>query len=194
MSLRRTKTDKVDAKTISNMLAFIDYKTLHTKFYHINELKLLVKDRDVILTNRSKTLVKLTNALDIVFPEFKPFFKYRLGVTVLFILKKYKTTIRISKFTMIDYECLRTKSKGSLTYPKFSRLKSLAKDTVGFNSDVYKKRIQMLIRDYHCFDQFLNEIDQDMIKLFSEAQSKLMTIPELGIIQTATIYAEIENI
>lgn len=194
MSLRRTKTDKVDAKTISNMLGSVDYKTLHTQFYHINELKQLVRERDDILTNRSKTMVKLTNLLDIIFPEFKPFFNNRLGVTALFLLKKYKSPARISKFIMHDYECLRSVSNGRLTYPKFSRLKSLAKDTIGVQSIVYNKRMLALIRDYEYFDQSLDEIDQEIIQLFSEVNTKLRTIPGLGIIQAATIYAEIGDI
>ncbi len=194
MSLRRTKTDKVDAKTISNMLGSVDYKTLHTQFYHISELKQLVRDRDDILTNRSKTLVKLTNLLDIIFPEFKPFFSNKLGVTARFILKKYKSPTRISKFVMQDYECLRTVSNGRLTYPKFSRLKSLAKDTIGVQSEIYNKRMQALIGAYEYFDKSLDEIDQDIIDLFSAAKTKLRTIPGLGIIQAATIYAEIGDI
>ena len=194
MSLRRIKTDKVDAKTISNMLGSVDYKTLHTQFYHINELKQLVRDRDEILTNRSKTLVKLTNSLDIVFPEFKSFFNNRLGSTALFILKKYKSPAKISKLIMKDYECLRSASNGRFTYPKFSRLKLLAKDTVGVQSTIYNKRMLALISDYEYYDQSLDEIDQEIIQLFSEAKTKLRTIPGLGIIQAATIYAEIGDI
>lgn len=194
MSLRRTKTDKVDAKTISNMLGSVDYKTLHTQFYHINDLKQLVRDRDDILTNRSKTLVKLTNLLDIIFPEFKPFFNNKLGATAFFILKKYKSPTRISKLTMRDFDELKSKSMGKLTYPKFSRLKSLAKDTVGVQSDIYNKRTQALIKDYEYFDQSLDEIDQEIIHLFKETKTLLTTIPGLGIIQAATIYAEIGDI
>ena len=194
MSLRKTKTDKVDAKTISNMLGSVDYKTLHTQFYHINELKQLVRDRDDILTNRSKTLVKLTNILDIVFPEFKPFFNNRLGSTALFILKKYRSAQRISKLTMKDFNDLKSKSKGKLTYPKFSQLKRLANETIGVQSDVYQKRMLSLIADYMYFDQSLDEIDQDIIHLFKEVKTKLTTIAGLGIIQAATIYAEIGDI
>lgn len=194
MSLRRTKTDKVDARTISNMLGSVDYKTLHTRFYHINELKQLVRDRDDILMNRSKTLVKLTNVLDIVFPEFKPFFNKRFGTTARFILKKYKSAKKISTLTMLDFDFLRSLSKGKFTYARFSHLKSLAKDTVGVQSPVYTGRIVSLLKDYDYFDQSLDHIDQNIISLFSNVETKLTTIPGLGIIQAATIYAEIGDI
>lgn len=194
MSLRKTKTDRVDAKTISNMLGSVDYKTLHTQFYHINELKQLTRDRDDIITNRSKALVKLTNLLDIIFPEYKPFFNHSLGATALFVLKKYQSPTRISKLTMKDFDDLRSKSKGKLTYPKFSRLKLLAKETIGVPSEVYQKRMLTLIEDYEYFDQSLDEMDRNIIHLFKEATTKLTTIPGLGIIQAATIYAEIGDI
>ena len=86
-SLRKTKTDKVDAKVISSMLGSVDYETLHTKFYHNNVLKELVRQRYAYLQSRSKELVKLTNLLDKTFPEYKPFFKGQLGNTALFYLK-----------------------------------------------------------------------------------------------------------
>jgi len=70
LSLRKTKTDKVDAKTISSMLGSIDYKTLHTQFYHINELKQLVRYRHVQMMNRSKALIEITNILDRILPKF----------------------------------------------------------------------------------------------------------------------------
>lgn len=193
-SFRRAKTDKFDAKTISNMLGTVDYKTLHTQFYHINELKQLVRDRDDILTNRSKTLVKLTNLLDLTFPEFKPLFNHELGVTARFILRKYQTATAIAKLTMKDFEGLKSISKGRLTYPKFSKLKMIAKDTIGSQSSIYTKRIQMLLNDYDYFDESLSEIDEEITNLFSASESKLKSIPGLGMIQAATIYAEIGNI
>lgn len=75
-SLRRAKTDKIDAKLIASMLGHFDYKSLHTSFYNENDLKELVRLRDKYLESRSKELVKLTNILDNVFPHFIKIFKY----------------------------------------------------------------------------------------------------------------------
>src|SRR5690554_2144227 len=108
LSLRKTKTDKVDAKTISNMLGSVDYKTLHTRFYHINELKQLVRYRHSQMVNRSKTLIELTNILDRIFPEYKPFFNERLTSSAMFILKKFKSRTRISKLSTKNYESIRS--------------------------------------------------------------------------------------
>src|SRR5690554_4754870 len=96
-TIRKTKTDKVDARLLSSMLASVDYKTLHTKFYHINDLKSLTRARDSLVCEKSNYLVQITNALDVVFPEYKSFFNDKLGKTALFILFKYNSEDKISK-------------------------------------------------------------------------------------------------
>src|SRR5690606_2051246 len=108
---------------ISGILGVVDYETLHTKFYHMNDLKELVRQRDYYLNNRSKELVKLTNLLDKVFPEFKPFFQNRFGHGALYVLKRYQTKERISKLTMSDFESIKKQMMGKLTYPRFSHLR-----------------------------------------------------------------------
>lgn len=90
LSLRKFKTDKVDAKVTSSMLGSVNYETLHTKFYHTEELKEFVRQRNVYLDTHSKELVELTNLLDKIFPEFKPFFNNKFGSGALFIRKKFK--------------------------------------------------------------------------------------------------------
>lgn len=194
LTLRKTKTDKVDAKVISSMLGSVDYETLHTPFYHMNDLKELVRQRNVYLGSRSKELVKLTNLLDKAFPEFKPFFNKRLGAGALFILKRFKTKSRIAKMTMSDYDLIRSKTKGTMTYPKFNRLKQLAQDSIGVSSKVFDLLIQTSIEQFENLTDILKSIDSEIITLFNQTESKLLTIPGLGIITAATIYAEVGDI
>jgi hypothetical protein len=80
------------------MLGAVDYKTLHAQFCHINELKQLVRYRDVKVKLQSKILVELTNILDQIFSEYKTFFNQRLAASVIFILKNFKSRSRIDKF------------------------------------------------------------------------------------------------
>lgn len=190
-SLRKTKTDRVDAKVISSMLGSVDYETLHTKFYHNNVLKELVRQRYAYLQSRSKELVKLTNLLDKTFPEYKPFFKGQLGNTALFILKRFKSKARIAKMTIKDFELIRSKTKGKLTYPRFNQLKMLARNSIGLDDKVYDLLIQTVISSIKYFTETLEVLDQEIVNLFSKTNSKLLTIPGLGIITAATIYAEV---
>lgn len=194
LTLRRTKTDKVDAKTISRMLATVDYKALHNRVYHINELKQLVRYRDKRLEERSKTLVTLTNLLDIVFPEFKPFFNNRLGKGAFLILKRYKTKETIAKLKLRNYQSLKDKTSCRLTYPKFVRLVDLAKTSVGLSLAVHNSLILTTIGHYEFLDKTLKTLDEQIKSLFLELDSKLLSIPGLGIIAAANILAEIGDI
>jgi transposase len=191
LSLRKTKTDKVDAKTISSMLGSVDYKTLHTKFYHINELKQLVRYRHVQMVNRSKTLIELTNILDRIFPEFKPFFKERLAGSAIFILKKFKSRARISKLSNKDYEAIRSYSKGRLSYARVQKLKSLAKSSVGYETQSDLLLLKHSIKHYEDLTEIIESVELEIIQLMQNINQTLTTIPGLNIISAAIIIAEL---
>jgi len=190
-SLRKTKTDKVDAKTISSMLGSVDYKTLHTKFYHINELKQLVRYRDNQMKLRSKTLVQLTNILDRTFPELKAFFHQRLVGSAMFILKRFKSRARISVFKKSDYDSIRSFSKGKFTYARFQKLKALAIESIGYETPVDIILVKETIKTYEYLFSSLETIDKNIYSLMKDIPQTLTTIPGLSIISAAIIIAEL---
>ncbi len=191
LSLRKTKTDKVDAKTISSMLGSVDYKTLHTRFYHINELKQLVRYRHSQMVNRSKTLIELTNILDRIFPEFKPFFNERLVGSAMFILKRFKSRARISKISTKDYEAIRSYSKGKITYVRIQKLKSLAVSSVGYETKSDLLLLKHSIKHYEDLTEVIESVEHETIKLMKHFNQTLTTIPGLNIISAAIIIAEL---
>jgi transposase len=191
LSLRKTKTDKVDAKTISSMLGSVDYKTLHTKFYHINELKQLVRYRHVQMVNRSKTLIELTNILDRIFPEFKPFFNERLSSSAMFILKKFKSRARISKLSAKDYESIRSHSRGKLSYVRVQKLKSLAKSSVGYETRADLLLLKYSIKHYEDLSKIIESVEHEIILIMENINQTLTTIPGLNSISAAIIIAEL---
>ena len=191
LSLRKTKTDKVDAKTISSMLGSVDYKTLHTKFYHINELKQLVRYRHVQMMNRSKALIEITNILDRIFPEFKPFFNERLAGTAIFILKKFKSVARISKLSTKDYEAIRSYSKGKISYVRVQKLKSLASSSVGYETKSDLLLLKHSIKHYEDLSDTLECVDEEIISLMKDIPQTLTSIPGVNLISAAIIIAEL---
>lgn len=72
-SLRNTKTDSIDALSIAQYVMTVEYKPYPSSFYHLDKLKSLTRFRNSLVRQRSKQLVELTNVLDKLFPEFKPF-------------------------------------------------------------------------------------------------------------------------
>lgn len=84
-SLRRTKTDKADSLTIANYLMSVSYKPNSNLLYNIYTLKSLCRSRELLVKERSKFQVLLTNELDLTFPELKPFFNNKISATLLYI-------------------------------------------------------------------------------------------------------------
>src|SRR5574344_1967861 len=122
-SLRKTKTHSIDALIIAQYLMTVEYKPYPPSFYTLEKLKSLTRFRDSLIRQRSRHLVELTNILDKVFPEFKPFFKGRFSVTAMYILANYGTPEKISNMNSRSYDALRRLSRGKFTMSSFVQLK-----------------------------------------------------------------------
>jgi hypothetical protein len=66
----------------------------------------------------AKALIQLTNILDCVFPEFKPFLGGKFSVTALYILAHYQSAENIANINSQSYDKLRRVSRGHFsTHP-----------------------------------------------------------------------------
>ena len=188
-TLRRTKTDKLDAMTISKVLLSVDYKPYHLSSYHISSLKSLTRLREALVKERSLHLVKLTNVMDKLFPEFKPFFNGKFGTTAIYILKKYKTPKRISKLT--DEEILLLKKmhrKSSVS--KFVKLRELAKNTVGHTDEYLLIQLKSILVIYETIDKEISNLESQIKSIMKEYHTNIPSIPGISIISAAQIVGE----
>ena len=190
-SLRRTKTDKADSLAVAYYLMSVPYVPNSKVLYHINSLKSLCRTREVLIKERSKSVL-LTNELDKSFPELKEFFNNTFSSTLLFILEKYKNPYHIS--LMKDYESLRKISHGRFTYAKFIKLKELAKNTVGYHDDSTDLLISTYISIYNDFNNQIDPIDKQISTIIKELNPRMLSIPGLGEISAASILSEYGDI
>lgn len=188
LTLRRTKTDKVDAIVICQKLMSVPYKPNSKLFYHKYSIKSLSRLRDSLVKQRSKYMVQLTNILDIVFPEFKSFFNNRFSSTSLYLLNKYRTAEKIAN--MRDFDTANKLSKGHFTYAKFAKLKELAKNSIGESNEVFEIKLQTLISLYNEIDSKINSIDKQISTIIKELNPPTLSIPEIGELTTAVIISE----
>lgn len=194
LNIRDVKNDNVDALTIASYLSFNRSRSVEESFKS-NELFFLCKERDSLIKERAKQLVRLTAYLDRVFPELKPHIKYSLN-TIGFrnLLKKYSTAQEI-KETRIDalYNTL-NKSKTFKSLEDVRIIKDLAMNSVGYHSDAVSLIIKNII---HQIEFLISQIDM-VESLINENElvkdSPLHQIPGMGNIQIAYIMSVIENI
>ena len=188
LSLRRTKTDKVDATIICQKLMSVPYKPNSKLFYHKYSIKSLSRLRETLVKQRSKYMIQLTNILDIVFPEFKSFFNNRFSTTSLYLLTKYRNAEKIANIR--DFETPNKLSRGTFTYAKFAKLKELAKNTIGESNEIYEIELHTLISLYNEIDSKINSLDKQISTIIKELNPPTLSIPGIGELTTAVIISE----
>lgn len=187
-TLRKTKTDKKDAISITKYLMSVDYKPYPKQFYHKYALKSLTRRREAFVHQRSYFKVELTNILDIIFPEFKPFFNNSFSVTSLFILSTYKSAEAIAN--MNDYDSIRKVSRGKFSYSKFLKLKEIANNTIGLNSDIYTFQLESILSLIDTMDKQISLVEDKITEIVNLLNPRCLSIKGIGTILCASIVAE----
>jgi len=193
-SLRITKSDQIDARAISSWLMIAEYKPYPTSFYHIFSLKSLTRLRFSYIKQRTMHLIKMTDILDLIFPEFKSFFKDKFSKTALHILEKYGSPSRIASMRTTSYDELRRISRGKFSMQKFLELRKLAKNTVGVTNDILEIELASVIRIFHQVDEEIRHIENQIETLTLELNRPILTIKGIGVQSAAVIISEYGDI
>lgn len=191
-TLRKTKTDKLDALAIANYLKSVDYKPHPKQFYHKYALKSLSRRRSAIVQQRSFYLIQITNVLDITFPEFKFFFNNKFSATSLFILNKYRTSEKIA--IMKDYDSLRKVSRGKFPFVKFLKLKELAKDSIGTDNELFALQLETFLNLYFHIDKQIDLLEDKINDIIKELNPNILSIKGIGSVSCAAIISEFGDI
>ena len=193
-TLRKTKTDTVDVNMICSYLTSVDFQPYLIKSYHITSLKSLTRFRDVLVKERSLQLQRLTNVLDLMFPEFKPFFNSSLkSASCQYLLLNYGTPSKMSRMNQTSYQKMKSNLRRTISYAKFLQLKELANTTVGVEDSILLFQLNTILNLYQHIDKLISETEELITYEYSLIDSRLHSIPGIGIISAASIFAEIED-
>lgn len=193
-TLRKTKNDSIDSRSIAYWLMTVDYKPYPKGFYHTYSLKSLTRLRDTIVRQRSLYMVKLTNVLDHIFPEFKPFFKDKFSQTALYLLEKYHTPDKMARMNVASYDGIRCISRGKFSMQRFLALKELSANTVGDSNEIFEMQLISILNLYRLADTEVQRLEAEITALITELNPRVLTIPGIGPISAAIIISEYGNI
>ena len=193
-TLRRTTTDKLSAKAIAQYMLSNGYRPHQTQFYSKFALKQLTRFRSRLVSIRSTYLVKMTNVLDCIFPEFKPLFDNKFSVTALYILAHYPNPEAISNMNSRSYDILRRKSRGSFSMDKFVTLKALAKNTVGVYDKCYGAQLETLLDLHSQIDCKIDEVEAEIIRIVEDLNPPTLSVKGIGSVSAAVIISEFGDI
>lgn len=194
-TLRKTKTDKCDAKVIATMLFSDESKSYSPSSYQIQELKSLTRHRYRMIGYRSKLKLSVTRLIDIIFPEL-PDFVWSIHQSSSYqLLLELPCPDEICKCHLTHLTNVISKaSRGKYGREKALQLRELAADSIGSSNRALTFELQQTIRLIQSVQAEINTLDKQIKLVIDELNTPLMTIPGIGYTIAAIILAEIGDI
>jgi hypothetical protein len=150
-SVRKTKTDTIDAKSICMFLMRNqEFKPYTIKSYHTVSLKSLSRSRHSLVSQLSKKKQELNMLVTIAFPEYLKVFSCLYGKTSLELLHKYSTAgnfakTRIDGLTNTMFKASRGRGRLRHDGQTASLIKQLAKDSIGDKNPILAIQIKLCV-------------------------------------------------
>ena len=193
LSLRKTKTDKVDARTIAAMLASdLDFKSYTDTAYHNEELKSLVRYRFDKVKERAKLKSSIARLVNILFPEFEKLVPTLHMVSVYALLEEFPGAYQVANAHLTRLKnLLYVASKGHYGDSTAVLFRDEARRSIGSKMPAKSLELQHTIKLIGEFDVAVDEIERRIKAIMDEMNSPILTIPGISYRMGAMIMAEI---
>ena len=194
-TLRKTKTDKSDAKFIADTVMHETSQPDTPVSYHISELKSLTRFRFQLVQDCSRAKIQAKAALPTLFPEFSSAFSDVFGASAKAILSKYPSAADVANCRISSLEkVLSSASRGRFGRAKAEELKQLAKQSIGVFSAAKALALQSYLQQIQLFEAQVAEVDRQIKAIMDEIDSPILSVPGIGYTLGATILAEIGDV
>ena len=195
-SLRRTKTDRVDARTIAAMmLSGIALQPYSNTSYHNEQLKSLTRYRFDKVRERGKLKQSVSRLVTILFPELEKLVPTLHLASIYALLLEMPSARQIADCHLTHLtHLLESTSHGH--YKRFvaETIREAAGHSIGISMPAKSLELQHTIRLIRELDVEIAEIESEIKKLMDEINSPLLGIPGVGFRLAAMILAEIGDI
>ncbi|SMC58633.1 Transposase [Oscillospiraceae bacterium] len=194
LSLRKTKTDHVDAHTIATMLRTEDLKSYSQQSYHLAELKSLTRYRSALVSDCSRHKVTLVRLCQILFPELKTVVSALHVASVYALLSELPSADKIAKCNLTHLTALLSSaSKGHYSRDKAIEIRDAARASIGIKSVVKELELQQTIELIQIYQQQIEAVEEQINNLMDEIDSPITSIPGIANRMAAVILAETNN-
>ena len=193
MSLRKTKTDRVDAKTIAAMLmSNVDLKSYTDTAYHNEELKSLTRYRFDKVQERAQLKQSVSRLVTILFPELEKLVPTLHMSSVYALLIEFPGAKQIAEAHLTHLKSLlKDASKGRYGRDMATEIRDAAKRSIGSVMPAKSLELRHTIRLIRELDSEIKDIEAAIEAIMEELQSPITTIPGMGFRMAAMILAEI---
>ena len=193
LSLRKTKTDRVDARTIATMLmSDVGLKSYTDTSYHNEELKSLTRYRFDKVKERAKLKSSITRLVCILFPELEKLVPTLHIASVYALLLEYPGAKQLAGANLTHLKAvLYEASKGRYGRDRAIMLRDAARNSIGSYMPAKSLELKHTIRSIQVLDAEIEEIETEIEKLMEQIQSPITSIPGIGSRMGAMILAEV---
>ena len=193
LSLRKTKTDRVDARTIAAMLlSHAGLKPYTDIAYHNEELKSLTRYRFDKVNERAKLKSSVSRLVCILFPELEKLVPSLHIASVYALLEEFPGAKQVAGAHLTRLKALlENASKGRYKRDMALTIRDAARNSIGSRMPAKSLELQHTIRLIHELDAEIAEIEEQTQSLMEELDSPITTIPGLGFRMAAMILAEV---
>ena len=194
LSLRKTKTDKVDAHSIVTMLRTESLEPYSHSSYHIRELKSLTRYRFTLVQDCARLKTSFARLCVILFPELEKLVPSLHMASVYALLCELPNARAISECHLTRLTNLLSKaSKGRYGKDKAIEIRNAAKDSIGSYSQVKSLELQQTIQLIQTMENQIAQTEARINPIVDNLHSLIMTIPGIGYRMAAIIIAETGN-
>ncbi len=193
LSLRKTKTDKVDARTIASMLmSDVSLKPYTNIAYHNSELKSLTRYRFDKVKERAALKSSVARLVNILFPEAEKLFPTLHTSSSYALFSEFSSAKHIAEVHLTHLtNLLYTASKGRYTRDKAIQIREAARNSIGTYMPAKALELKHTIKLIREFDNEIAEIESAIEAIMDKIASPITSIPGIGLNMAAMIIAEI---
>ena len=192
-SLRKTKTDRIDAHMIAAMLmSDVDLKSYTNTAYHNEELKSLTRYRFDKVKERAKLKTSVSRLVNILFPELEALVSSLHTASVYALLSEFPGAKQIADAHLTHLKTvLSNASAGRFGRQKALEIRDAARRSIGSVMPAKSLELRHTIRLIHELDREIDEIEAQISALMETISSPITSIPGIGVRMGAMILAEI---
>lgn len=193
LSLRQTKTDKVDARTIASMLmSDVNLKSYSDTSYHNEELKSLTRYRFDKVKERAKLKTSVSRLALILFPELEKMVPTLHMASVYALLSEFPGASNVASAHLTRLtNLLETASKGRYSKDTAILFREAARSSIGSNMPAKSLELKHTIKLIQELDTEIEEIEKEIKIIMDEINSPILSIPGINYRMGAMIIAEI---
>ena len=193
LSLRLTKTDKVDARTIAlMMMSGVNLQSYSDKSYHNEELKSLTRYRFDKVQERAKLKTSVSRLMVILFPELEKLVPTLHMASVYALLSEFPSAHAIASAHLTRLtNLLSESSRGRYGKDTAIMFRDAARSSIGSNMPAKSLELKHTIKLIQELTSEIDEIEAEIKSIMDEINSPILTILGISYSMGAIILAEI---